>query len=119
MTKLCFEHFFTESTSSEKTEELETFITKRAEGAKKLAKQTLIKGGYSSLTAAHFAAKEKPYNICLQKLGDKTVLKTHIDNLLKKLQDWESMSQMEFQKVMGQLEVYGEVALQVSKPKEY
>lgn len=119
MESLSFENFFNESTSLEKTKELETFITKRAAGAVKIANQSTIKGGFSSLTAAHFHAKKIPYGICLKKIGDKAVLKTHIDNLLKKLQNWEDMSQMEFQKVMGQLEVYGEVALQVNKPKEY
>jgi hypothetical protein len=119
MASFSFENFFNESTSLDKNKELEAFITKRAAGAAKIAKQTTIKGGLSCLTAAHFHAKKVPYGICLKKLGDKSVLKTHINELLKKLQNWEDMSQMEFQKVMGQLEVYGEVALQVNKPKEY
>jgi hypothetical protein len=119
MNRVSFEKFFVESVTPKKQEELETFITKRAAGAEKIAKQATVKGGLSCLTAAHFHAKKTPYNICLKKLGDKLALKSHINNLLKKLESWEDMSQMEFQKVMGQLEVYGEVALQVNKPKEY
>lgn len=115
----CFEKFFIESSNPKQHEELEEFIEKRAAGADKIAKQATIKGGYSSLTAAHFAAKKVPYANCLKKLGNKAALKSHIGDLLKKLQHWENMSQMEFQKVMGQLEVYGEVALQTNKPKSY
>ena len=119
MNQLNFENFFTESTEPEKNEELETFIQKRAAGAAKLAKQAAIKGGFSSLTAAHFKAKSKPYNICAKNLGDKRVVKEHINNLLKRLKSWDEMSQMEFQKVMGELEVYGEVAIQIMNPKKY
>ena len=119
MTQLNFENFFTESTEPEKNEELETFIEKRKAGAAKIAKQAMIKGGLSSLTAAHFKAKAKPYDICAKHLGDKKAVKEHIDSLLKKLKSWDEMSQMEFQKVMGELEVYGEVAIQIMNPKKY
>lgn len=119
MKQLNFEHFFTESTEPEKNEELETFIEKRKAGAAKIAKQAMIKGGFSSLTAAHFKAKAKPYDICAKHLGDKKAVKEHINMLLKKLKSWDEMSQMEFQKVMGELEVYGEVAIQIMNPKKY
>ena len=119
MKQMCFEQFFAESTDPEAHEELGIFIEKRKAGAAKIAKQATLKGGFSSLTAAHFRAKAKPYDICAKHLGDKRAVKEHINALLKKLKSWDEMSQMEFQKVMGELEVYGEVAIQIMNPKKY
>lgn len=119
MKQLNFENFFTEATEPEKNEELETFIQKRKAGAAKLAKQATMKGGLSNLTAVHFRAKSKPYDVCAKNLGDKKVIKDHVNDLLKQLKSWEGMSQLEFQKVVGELEVYGEVGLQIKNPKKY
>ncbi len=116
---MCFEQFFVESTNPEAHEELETFLQKRKAGAAKLAKQAALKGGYSTLTADHFKAKAKPYENCIKHLGDKKVVKDQIKMLLQKLKSWDSMTQKEFQKVMGELEVYGEVAIQMMTPKKY
>jgi hypothetical protein len=119
MKQMCFEQFFAESTDPEAHEELKTFLEKRKAGAAKIAKQATIKGGYSSLTADHFKAKAKPYEDCIKHLGDKKAVKEHIKFLLQKLKSWDKMTQKEFQKVMGELEVYGEVAIQIMHPKNY
>ena len=119
MKQMCFEQFFLESTDPDNQEELKTFLEKRKAGAAKLAKQTALKGGYSTLTADHFKAKAGPYQKCINNLGDKKVVKEHIKVLLQKLKSWDTMTQKEFQKVMGELEVYGEVAIQMMHPKKY
>ena len=116
---MSFATYFTEATNPEVPETNIKFIEKRKAGAAKIAKQATVKGGYSALTAAHFHAKQKPYANCLKKAENFESIKKQVDNLVDKIQSWETMSQMEFQKVMGQLEAYGEVALQLKKPKEY
>jgi hypothetical protein len=118
---MSFQSYFVES-KEEKEDSVEVnqeFIEKRKAGAAKIANQATVKGGYSSLTAAHFHAKAVPYSNCLKKITKPESVVKIVNDLIKKLDNWESMSQMEFQKVMGQIEAYGEVALQLKKPKEY
>jgi hypothetical protein len=118
---MSFQSYFIESEEKkEDSAELNTeFIEKRKAGAAKIAKQATIKGGYSSLTAAHFHAKAVPYEKCIKKVTNPDSVVKIVNDLIKKLDNWDSMSPMEFQKVMGQIEAYGEVALQLKKPKEY
>ena len=47
-------------------ESFERFLDKRLAGAEKLAESTKAKGGYSTLTAIHYAAKAKPYAECIK-----------------------------------------------------
>ena len=89
-------------------EKFDEFLNKRKAGAEKLAASAKAKGGYSILTAIHFAAKEKPYNDCL-KWEDK-------EGKEKQLSDLDSLTQREFQDLMGKLEVYGEVYIRATKP---
>jgi hypothetical protein len=91
-------------------EDLSTFVEKRSAGAKKIEKAAFDKGGYSTLTGIHFKAKEIPYKHCAKHANDKdsSFIKEKADECFNKLKNWHSMSQKEFQHVMGQLEAYGE-----------
>jgi hypothetical protein len=95
------------------------FLSKRKAGAEKLGVQTRKKGGYSLLTAIHYEAKEKPYADCLKwenKEGKEKHFKAKAEEIYKKLADLDSLTQREFQDLMGQLEVYGEVYIRAIKP---
>ena len=100
-------------------EDLPIFITKRSEGAKKIQKSAADKGGYATLTAIHFKAKEIPYKHCEKHAEDKdsTFVKQKADECFDKLKNWDKMSQREFQHVMGQLEAYGEVYIRSVEDK--
>jgi hypothetical protein len=100
-------------------QKFEDFLNKRKAGAEKLATSAKAKGGYSILTAIHFAAKEKPYNDCLKwesKNGKEKHFKAKAKEIYSKLSDLDSLTQREFQTLMGELEVYGEVYIKATKP---
>ena len=100
-------------------DKFDEFLNKRKAGAEKLAASAKKKGGYSTLTAIHFAAKEKPYNDCLKwedKEGKEKHFKEKAEEIYKKLADLDSLTQREFQDLMGRLEVYGEVYIRAIKP---
>jgi hypothetical protein len=99
--------------------DLSTFITKRSAGAKKIEKSATTKGGYATLTAIHFKAKEVPYNNCSKHSSDddSQFVKEKADECFDKLKSWDKMSQREFQHVMGQLEAYGEVYIRSIEDK--
>ena len=102
-----------------KEEKFDEFLNKRKVGAEKIAKSSKEKGGYATLTAIHFAAKEKPYQDCLKwedKAGKEEHYKAKAEEIYKRLKDLDSLSQREFQALMGELEVYGEVYLRSTKP---
>lgn len=95
------------------------FLTKRKAGANKLASQAKAKGGYSKLTAIHFEAKAKPYAESLKHSNDKNkevFYKKKAKEVYDKLKDLDSLSQREFQALMGELEVWGEVYIRTVKP---
>jgi hypothetical protein len=100
-------------------DKFDEFLNKRKAGAEKLEAQTRKKGGYSLLTAIHYAAKEKPYADCLKwedKKGKEKHFKEKAEEIYKKLADLDSLTQREFQDLMGRLEVYGEVYIRATKP---
>ena len=111
-------------TDPSSTESFERFLDKRLAGAEKLAESTKAKGGYSTLTAIHYAAKAKPYAECIklnsqhkedqEKVND--LYKQKAEEIYSKLSDLDSLSQKEFQALMGELEVYGEVYIRATKP---
>jgi hypothetical protein len=105
--------------SDKNVNKLHEFVKKRKEGADKIRKTAEDKGGASKLTAIHFAAKEKPYSHALDIATEedyKKTLKSKGDELVSKLKQWHTMSQRDFQTVMGQLEAYGEVYIKCVKP---
>lgn len=100
-------------------EKKEEFLNKRSAGAKKIADSAHKKGGYSKLTEIHFNAKDKPYTFCKNNISKKNIdqlINNKIDQLVPKLQNIPNMSQEQFQKIMGELEVYGEVLIRLKKP---
>jgi len=100
-------------------DKFDEFLNKRKAGAEKLEAQTRKKGGYSLLTAIHYAAKEKPYADALKwqnKEGKEKHFKEKAEEIYKKLADLDSLTQREFQDLMGRLEVYGEVYIRATKP---
>ena len=106
-------------------EAFQKFLAKRAASAEKIADSAKAKGGYSTLTAIHFAAKARPYAEC-EKLEteykddhDKVneIYKQKAEEVYAKLKDLDSLSQKEFQAFMGELEVWGEVYIRATKPE--
>ena len=94
---------------------LEEFIQKRKDGAADIQARAEKKGGSALLTVVHFAAKEKPYKQALKACKADNcadVVKEQADTIVERLQNWHSLSQQQFQHLMGQLEAYGEVYLQ-------
>lgn len=105
--------------SDKDVNKLHEFVKKRKEGAAKIQKSSEDKGGAAKLTAIHFAAKEKPYSHALDistKEDYEKILKSKGNELVTKLKQWHTMSQRDFQTVMGQLEAYGEVYIKCVKP---
>ena len=102
-----------------KDKEFKLFLSKRKAGASKLAIQTKNKGGYSKLTAIHYEAKAKPYAESLKHADDKnreSFFKMKAKEVYSKLSNLDSLSQRDFQSLMGQLEVWGEVYIRSKKP---
>jgi hypothetical protein len=100
-------------------EAFDTFLIKRADGAAKLAHSTKEKGGLSILTSIHFAAKAKPYAESEKwhnKEGRNEHYKARAKEIYEKLKDLDSLSQKQFQVLMGELEVWGEVYIRSTKP---
>ena len=128
--KTLYEHILIEEAKAEaehispavkksKYEECELFVTKRAGGAAKIQKSAEAKGGYSTLTAIHFAAKARPYadvKKWCDKEGKDEYLKSKATEAYKKLSNLDTLSQREFQHLTGVLEAYGESYLKSTKP---
>jgi hypothetical protein len=92
------------------------FISKRKKGAADIQKKAEAKGGAALLTAVHFAAKEKPYEYALkvcEKDNAADLIRDKADGVMKDLKDWSNLTQQRFQHLMGMLEAYGEVYLQL------
>jgi hypothetical protein len=100
-------------------DDLEVFIKKRSQGAQKIQQSADAKGGFSTLTAIHFKAKEIPYKQSAKHVNDKdsSFFKKKADECFSKLKNWKNMSQKEFQHVMGQLEAYGEIYIRSIEDK--
>lgn len=103
-----------EKSTKGEPEKLTEFLETRKAGAEKIAKSAQEKGGPSLLTAVHFKAKRVPYTQAIKhskaREGKEPLegCKERADELIKMLKSWHKMSQNEFQKVMGELEAYGE-----------
>jgi hypothetical protein len=97
---------------SKQDDKYKDFLKARQSGAKKIQHSAEAKGGPATLTAQHFKAKAKPYKTALEHADDadrEKLYAKHATECLRKLQGWKSMTQREFQTIMGELEVWGEV----------
>jgi hypothetical protein len=107
-------NFLLEKSTSGEPQTLPEFLETRKAGAEKIAKSAKEKGGASLLTAVHFKAKRVPYTQAIKhakaRENDEPLegCKERADELVKMLKGWHKMSQNDFQKVMGELEAYGE-----------
>jgi len=106
-------------------ESFQQFLIKRAAGAAKLENSSREKGGFATLTAIHYAAKAKPYAES-KKLETEykddhdavnEIYKQKAKKVYAKLKDLDNLSQKEFQSLMGELEVWGEVYIRATKPE--
>lgn len=97
------------------------FVHKRKEGASAIAAKAASKGSYAQLTAWHFKAKLPQYDEALKAITrgeNMEFFQRKFNNLLRQLKP-RSMSQQVFQKISGELEVYGEILIQLRSGKLY
>lgn len=87
----------------------DTFAEKRLGGATKIADSAHEKGGPSMLTYHHFKVKLPYYKKASEGKFDMGEAKKEFNALLKGLSS--DMEQVDFQKLMGKLEVLGELII--------
>jgi len=93
------------------------FVNQRYQGAKKITNQTRDKSDATSLSYKHFNAKLPQYRRAITDLGNKRDpkwLKSEFTRLKSKL-NLDKLSQEEFQKITGELEVVGELYIKLMK----
>ena len=98
------------------TEEMEEFADGRGKGAEKITDNAKEKGGNSMLTYHHFKVKLPYYEKAAEGKFDKAKSLKEYKRLLKKLykstQKEMNIKQVDFQKLMGKIEVLGELILE-------
>ena len=97
------------SEATNKSEPFEEFAEKRFKGAKKIADSAKEKGGVSMLTYHHFQVKLPYYTKAEKGKMDMEAAKKEFEKTYKKIS--LSMTQTEFQREVGRLEVLGELIL--------
>lgn len=103
----------------EESPKFEEFSEKRQTGAKKIADNAKEKGGLSMLTYNHFIVKMPYYEKAKKGNFDPEKGKEEYKDLLNKLvkgTEDVKMTQTEFQRLVGKLEVIGELII---KSKEF
>ena len=92
----------------------ETFSEKRFNGAKKIIDSAKEKGGPAMLTYHHFRVKLPYYKNAMEGKFDidesKKEFKEHLDELCELTKDVD-MDQVYFQKLVGKIEVLGELII--------
>lgn len=94
-------------------EKFEEFAEIRHDGAEKIAKNAKEKGGFSMLTYNHFIVKLPYYNKANQGKFDVEEGKKEFEKVLKGIS--LNMTQTEFQREVGKLEVIGELIIKSKK----
>lgn len=94
-------------------EEFEDFASTRGKGAEKIANNAKEKGGLALLTWHHFKVKLPYYNKAKEGKIDMDEVKEEFDATYKKIS--LNMTQIEFQREMGRLEVLGELLIRNKK----
>lgn len=87
----------------------DTFAEKRMNGAKKIADGAHEKGGPSMLTYHHFIVKLPYYKKASEGNFNMEKSKKEFNECVKQLSD--DMGQVAFQKLMGRIEVLGELII--------
>jgi hypothetical protein len=99
-----------------KIKEMESFSKKRYEGAKKIAESAHEKGGFSLLTYNHFKVKLPYYEKVSKGDFDFEGMKKEYIKLCSELHSHmnniETLDQTKFQKLVGKIEVLGELLIQ-------
>ena len=90
-------------------ETFEEFAKTRGEGAAKIALNAEEKGGLSLLTWHHFKVKAPYYKKATEGKFDKEAAKKEFEQTYKKIS--LNMTQIEFQREVGRLEVLGELLI--------
>lgn len=99
--------------SKDKKETFESFADTREAGAEKIVDNAKKKGGLSLLTWHHFKVKLPYYKRAAAGRFDLDKAKQEFDATYKKIST--SMSQIEFQREVGRLEVLGELIIRETK----
>jgi hypothetical protein len=99
--------------SKDKPETFETFADTREAGAEKISDNAKKKGGLALLTWHHFKVKLPYYKRASAGKFDLEAAQKEFDATYKKISS--SMSQIEFQREVGRLEVLGELIIRHTK----
>ena len=94
---------------TEAKESFEEFAKKRGEGAAKIASNAEEKGGLALLTWHHFKVKAPYYKKATEGKFDKEAAEKEFEETYKKIS--LNMTQTEFQREVGRLEVLGELLI--------
>jgi hypothetical protein len=114
---LNYENFLNENSKDSTNEK---FVEKRKSGAAEIASKAAAKAGFAKLTAWHFKAKLPQYEIChkaIEQGKPNSFFENKFKELLSKINS--GMNQKNFQETMGELEVWGEVLIQLKKEVHY
>jgi hypothetical protein len=101
--------------SKDKPETFESFADTREAGAEKIADNAKKKGGLALLTWHHFKVKLPYYKKAAAGKLNLDEAKKEFEATYKKIST--SMSQIEFQREVGRLEVLGELIIREQKNK--
>ena len=101
--------------SKNKPETFETFADTREAGAEKIVDNAKKKGGLALLTWHHFKVKLPYYKRAAAGRFDLDKAKREFEATYKKIST--SMSQIEFQREVGRLEVLGELIIREEQGK--
>ena len=96
-----------------KPDTFESFADTREAGAEKIVDNAKSKGGLALLTWHHFKVKLPYYKKAAAGKFDLDAAKKEFDATYKKIST--TMSQIEFQREMGRLEVLGELIIRETK----
>ena len=99
-----------------KNQDLESFAKKRHEGAQKIANTAKEKGGVALLTYDHFHVKLPYYEKASKGQLNVDQMKTEYEKLCSELHSYmnkiETIDQSKFQKLVGKIEVLGELLIE-------
>ncbi len=96
----------------ESSKSFDEFASTRLKGAEKIANSAKEKGGPSMLTYHHFHVKLPYYKAAAEGKFNFAATVKEFDSCVNKLAEkMENMEQVEFQKLVGRIEVLGELLI--------